>query len=345
MNKDKTLKLDIERIINYLEGNLNSTDIESFLIWLEENENNKILFADIERIWLASIEIHSNELDVESALNKLKYRIDADKEVKASVKKRKLFFFSRIAAAAVIIFSLGYFSLQHFTTNQEHLAVIHNQIIMQDGQKEKIILPDGSSVWLDSKSKLIYPNSFLNKERRVKLEGRGYFDIKKDPSKPFIVEFGVADITVLGTQFEISNYNHNDEVTAVLLSGSIKIDMKTRNDKDILLEPGEKFSYSKLNNTTSIEAIDTSIYALWANEKLTFDNEKISSIFRKLEQWYGIEIQYPEDIEETRITFTLRHESLEQLFKVISDVAPITYKTTEAGTIIVSHKKNKPMKK
>ena len=116
-----------------------------------------------------------------------------------------------------------------------------SSIVTKNGNRSKIVLPDGSQVWLNAGSNLDYNNSTFNKElREVSLNGEAYFDVTKNPDKPFIIHTKKMDIKVLGTVFNVRSYSDEKTAEAALIKGSIEVTLKDRKDQKIILKPNEK---------------------------------------------------------------------------------------------------------
>ncbi len=328
------LVLHNDIIIRYLDGSASSEEKILLLDWLKENDQNRKMFADIKNIWVSTMVIYSDDLETEVALDKFRERI-REYQSKADRKKKILYYSWRVAAFVAIVLGFSYFLSQYtgIFTHKDRLAVV-NQVIMPAGSKGSISLPDGSLVWLNSSSKIIFPEVFDGENRSVRLEGEAYFDVVRNEKQPFIVQLGEMEVTVLGTQFNISGYDSRDEIETTLLSGSVRVRMEDSKE-EFILKPDEKFSYSKSEKRSSVEPVRAGIYTSWATDRLVFDNEKLGDVLLKLERWYNIRIVCPKSLsEKVRISFTLRLETKEQTFKAMSEVAPIKYRINEDEVFI-----------
>lgn len=138
------------------------------------------------------------------------------------------------------------------------------------GSKGRFTLPDGSVVWLNSETKLTYPNQFADDRRLVSLEGEAYFEVAKDAKKPFVVQAGEIDVEVLGTCFDLDSYSSGEFVKTALLNGSVKISGKALKDP-VYLKPDELFRYRKSDQTASVEEAKAGLYTDWIKDRLVFD--------------------------------------------------------------------------
>lgn len=193
---------------------------------------------------------------------------------------------------------------------------------------EKIQLPDGSSVCLGPGSRLEYPSEFLSDSRDIKLEGQAYFDVAKNPDKPFRVHMGDMQVEALGTAFELFNYDDSDEMEAVLVNGSIKVDFgNSRGSASRIMKPDEKLSFNKSTGMTRISKINADKYTSWKSGILSFENENLAMIIPRLERWFGRKIECDNRLlNDYRFTFKVRDESLDMLLFIMHQSAPIVYK-------------------
>jgi len=204
----------------------------------------------------------------------------------------------------------------------------YNTIETPKGNQYKVVLPDGSHVFLSSASKLRYPVRFSEKERRVELIGQAHFDIvpaystsKTSSSSrsnriPFIVKAGNQEVEVLGTQFNISAYQDDKVIETALIEGAVKVSI-AGTSAEVLLKPGQK-AINALHGNLSVEEFDITDLAAWKEGYFIFNNESIKDIMKKLSRWYGFEVEYVGDM--TDIAFQgnyLRTRDVKHLLKTM----------------------------
>lgn len=315
-----------EIIIRYLDGSASQEDKIELLQWLKISDKNWNDFNETRDLWLSCDVALGNDTDVNIALGRLRNRI---LNAQTPVKQSKLVFMRWYQVAAVFLVLLGmsyWFTIQTPEPAEKETQIhIQNQLITAKGSKGKFLLPDGTTVWLNTESKLIYPEKFDNDKRLVRLEGEGYFEVVENKHKPFIVQSGNLDIEVLGTTFDIAAYPEKDKIDVVLLNGSVKVMGETL-EKEVLLKPNQILEYQKNEGTSNIRNTKAYLHAAWIEERLIFDNTPLSDIIISLEGWYNISIECPRTLaEKTRMTFTVRGENVEEIFKAMSLIAPIRY--------------------
>lgn len=321
-----------EIIIRYLDGTASLEDKKKLLQWLKESDNNWNDFNETRDLWLSCDVALSDDTEVDIALYRLRNRIQ-NNQATIRQPKRTFIRWYQVAAIMLLLLGMGYW-LSLPNNKPEEIVYIQNQLITAKGSKGKFELPDGTIVWLNTESKLTYPEKFDKNKRSVRLEGEGYFEVAANKEKPFIVQTGDLDVEVLGTIFDISAYPFKDKVDVVLLSGSVKV--KGENlEKEMLLKPNQILKYQKDNGSAVVQETKAHLHAAWIKERLVFDNTSLSDIIISLEGWYNISIECPRALaESTRMTFTLRGENLEEICKAMSLIAPIRYSITDDKVIV-----------
>lgn len=170
-------------------------------------------------------------------------------------------------------------------------GVVYNTLSTPRGGQFQVILPDGSKVWLNSISSLKYPTVFNGKERIVELRGQGYFEIAKNPGRPFKVRVGEMEVQVLGTHFDIMAYTDEPTINTTLLEGSVKV----VNRQSTILAPGQQASVSNQSGKSSpilVQPVDVEKVVAWKNGLFEFNNADLVTILREIARWYDVEIVY-----------------------------------------------------
>lgn len=233
--------------------------------------------------------------------------------------------YSRVATLFLVLAIGGMIGLY---TNRDNPFTTY---VVSSGIKDikSVQLPDGSIVRLGPGSELKYPGEFKGGERRIILSGQAFFDVAKDPDKPFIVQTDKMDITALGTAFEVFSYDEESYIETILLNGKVKI--RTRNENEnggYILSPDEKLTLTKNNLKVAIEKVDADKYTAWRSlNMLCFENEKLSVIIPRLEQWFGRRVICRSDVAgKYSYTFKVRDESLERILFMFSQSSDVKFK-------------------
>lgn len=230
------------------------------------------------------------------------------------------------AAAASIILIMGIVFILLAPGNQAGSQLQASSIISKSnpyGQKSRISLPDGSIVWLNAHSSIEYPENFDDSIRTIRISGEAYFEVSSDASRPFIVDAGKLRTTVLGTSFNISNYNEDQILSVALATGKIKVEREGYSE---ILQPGSQVSFNKINNSFAKHDIDIEKIAPWKNGILVFEQEDFQSVARRLERWYDVQITVTgQPSPEWRFTGYFDNENLKNVLEVLSFGKKLNY--------------------
>ncbi|WET67013.1 FecR domain-containing protein [Sphingobacterium sp.] len=203
-----------------------------------------------------------------------------------------------------------------------------NTIETPRGNMYHVILPDGSSAWLNARSSLTYPTSFSGSERRVKMTGEVYFEIAKVVSDkhehlPFFVETETQEIKVLGTHFNVSAYPDEPLTTTTLIEGSVKVIAKGTG-KSVVLQPGQQ---ARLGSGLDVSGANIEGALAWKAGEFYFDNEDLASVLKKIARWYDVEIECPPLHGKTRVTAIFpRNQPLSNVMESLGAVRSVKMK-------------------
>ena len=209
----------------------------------------------------------------------------------------------------------------------------NNELIIPKGGEYQVVLADGTKVWLNSASRLIYPQSFMGKERRVVLSGEAFFDVAHDAERPFIVETSRMNVKVLGTRFNVNDYDDNEEVSTTLVNGSVEI--VSGDQQAFRLVPGEQ-AYGKENELEKRE-VNVRLYTSWIDGKFLFNNTELEEIAKQISRWYDVEIFFSsESVKKVRFTGAIvKFKPLEDLVRMIESTSQVRF-SVKGRTIVIS---------
>ncbi|NDP19572.1 MAG: FecR family protein [Paludibacter sp.] len=275
-------------MINHLSGNISDKEERVLLDILNSDPQYKLLYSEMAKTRAISFtpEIESQKTsNYQILLNKINQGL--------LFNNRPNFFtqFARIAAIIIFIISTSistYYLVQQFSTSNKQL--MSYETIVPHGSQTKIILPDGTEVWLNSGSKLKYDNSYGNKNRTVHLTGEGYFKVKKNANAPFFVYLNRIQVKVLGTVFNARSYVDESTVEVNLLEGKIDI-CKDNGVKTIAsLLPDENLIFDKKSGEVQSYKVDASRSSLWTTGRLCFVDASLADIAKDLERKFDVHI-------------------------------------------------------
>ncbi|MGN1215404.1 MAG: FecR family protein [Candidatus Cryptobacteroides sp.] len=221
------------------------------------------------------------------------------------------------AAAAIIAFAGFYFAGAHFSS-ETCLACGENG-------KSSFVLPDSSTVWLNSDSRLYYSGKLNGRQRKLRLEGEAYFKVKRDERRPFIVGTDKMNVEVLGTVFTVTAYEGRP-FSACLAEGSVRVSGPGLGE--IVLKPGELISETASGDGWELTGTRTGNYTDWADTRLIFDELPLPDIIESLAHWYNVRFAWSPGLDcgDTRLSLTVRNEPLEEILDAVSTLSGIGYR-------------------
>lgn len=244
------------------------------------------------------------------------------------------------AAILIMVAFTGYFLLTRNKPTDNILSQDNiSSVETKNGNRTKILLPDGTQVWLNAGSDLDYNQKLFNQKlREVSLEGEALFDVVKNSQKPFIIHTKNMDIRVLGTVINVKSYNEDKTAEASLIHGAIEIILKNRKNQKIILKPNEKLVVeNEISNPEkqveqkknqplvvidriTINTADSSIEeTLWTNNKLVIRSDTFREMANKMERWYDVTIEIlDKQLEQKEFNVVFENETIEQALTALS---------------------------
>lgn len=217
----------------------------------------------------------------------------------------------------------------------ERLERRAHKLVIPNGGEYRMVLEDGSVVWLNSASSLEIPERFAAGERRVRLVGEAYFKVKKDSSRPFYVTTERADVRVLGTEFNVSAYEEDRDAVMTLVNGAVRVD--ARGGESVVLEPGQQALTA--GGKIEVQDVDVSYVTSWVNGKFSFDNSRLEDIARQVSRWYDVKIFFEDDdLKDIRFSGAmLKFRPLSDLIEMIEATSFVRF-NVKGENIIISRK-------
>lgn len=221
--------------------------------------------------------------------------------------------------AAAMFIPLAAFSTWQAVLMHDRSDVGWTSMTVPYGSTEYVALPDGTEVWLNSGSMIVYPDRFLDSKRSVFFSGEAYFDVAHDKRKPFEISTGESKVKVLGTEFNLKSYDEDRKVELSLIGGSVLFTPGNDEDKAVRLQPGETVCFDKSTSDISRQAFDIAGYSSWRDGKLYFKNCRLSEIVRQLERVFDVEMVIMTDSLKTipyHMAF-VNNESLDDILAIL----------------------------
>jgi len=319
-----------KRIEKYFDGQLNSKDRINLLNEIDVNEELRKDFVSMKNIH-GIVSLRKTDEDAIEGLNK--YKDFANNFVSESRPSAAFKIMRYVAAIAAVMVVTWFATLQYNGKLSDSLQA-YNTITVPAGQRASVELNDGTTVWLNAKSTLIYPSQFGNGERQVKLIGEGYFTVAKDQERPFVVSAGAVDVRVLGTTFDVFSYPEVDSVSVALLEGSVEI-FNPQKLQVVKLEPQQYAVYK--NGEISLKKLINDDNFLWKQGIYSFEKTPLSEIVNKLELYYDtrIIIKNPKIAANTYTGKFRQRDGVMEILNIIQKIHKFTIEKDEEKNIYI----------
>lgn len=315
------LKISEELLAKHFAKETSEQEEKEIQLWLMENPDNQQLYEELYLAWTNPINLEKSHFNKDRVYQKINDAIIDEKRNVKQLSKRK---YLKFAASILLFIGLATTWLLFFNAEPEMLSKK-----TEYGQKMRITLPDGSLVHLNSGSSIEYPEKFGAENRIIQLKGEGFFEVKRNPKKPFIVKTEAVETKVLGTSFNINAYHLNDPSITVA-SGSVQV---STDSQTLILNPNQR-AYLAENELKS-ENILAQNDILWKDGILKFMDTPMLTVKNRLEKWYNVEIQFEEkSLQNCVFTGQFKNEKLMIVLEVLKETFSITYEVKSKLIII-----------
>ena len=282
----------------------------------DRNESGLSNLTD-EELWVSSaVADETQQYDVDQAFERFRKRTGLDQSGRQSYK-----WYRTWSVAAVAIVLLGLITVTAYWQGSRQIQSNFSDIVVEAplGSKTKLTLPDGSTVWLNAGSKMVYSQGFGVRDRRLAFQGEGYFEVEKNDEMPFLVQTHDVNVTVVGTKFNFRNYPEDEEAVVELLEGKVALENQLKEEAVRYLSPNEKMVLHKATGEMDITSTKVKEATLWTENILLFDEDLLPDIVRKLERSYHVRIEIEnEDLKQAR--FYGQFNQLEQNIYEVLDM-------------------------
>ena len=327
-----------ELIANYLTEGLDKNALDELKTWIAASAENQQYFIRQREIWFSAVSREAASVyDKDKAFENFRNRVESQKEIQST--SRRGFSLSalwRYAAVVAIIIAVGCISYWQGEVNvKDTFADISVEAPL--GSKTKLYLPDGTLVWLNAGSRMTYSQGFGVDNRKVELEGEGYFEVKRNEKIPFFVKTKDLQLQVLGTKFNFRDYPEDHEVVVSLLEGKVGLNNLLREEKEAVLSPDERPVLNKANGLLTVESVTASNASQWTDGYLFFDEELLPDIAKELERSYNVKIHIANDSLKTfRFygNFVRREQNIQEVLEALASTEKMQYKIEERNITI-----------
>jgi len=357
-----------ELIAKKLSGEATHDELHELELLMRNNPEWQYAMQNMQDIWnLQSKEAYNSDIAFENHLQRMNAAgIEMDNfteelpeeiETPRRISTRKLWLSIAIAATFIIAAVLIFKPHKHNSDKNISSVAASNlsEVSTKIGSKSKLVLPDGTTVWLNAGSKLTYNKDYDVELREVNLSGEAFFDVVKSADKPFIIHTERIDIRVLGTSFNVKSYPGEQTTETSLIKGKVEISIRNRPSEKIILQPNEKLIVNNqdtlhkhnnsgkttplvaVENVTRLEDDSTIVETSWVDNKLVFSDTDFEEIVRQMQRWYGISIELKnEPLKKMRFSGTFTHETITQALDAMKITTAFHYTIIDNNAIVIT---------
>lgn len=315
-----------ELLIKYFNQDINSEEKKQLFALIETDVELKKEFIAAQNINALS-SLLPRDFDEPEAIGKLLDFKQARRKQSFRMPYKHILGYA--AAICIAVFSTWIVTNDSHSPADEIEAIAYEEFSTPSGQRALVKLQDGTTVWLNARSTLRYPNHFAKGERRVELDGEAFFEVRHDDKIPFVVTTEKLDIKVLGTKFNVFAYKGRNEFNTSLMEGSVKIYKAEDEAGALFVQPNEHVEL--IGNKLVKRAIDNADFLLWKDGIYAFDDVAFSQIIRKLELYYDITIQVNDrKLDSYKFSGKFRQrDGVESVLRTLQKVYYFSYKKDE----------------
>ena len=302
------------------------------LQWMKSvSSKDKADFMDEHTGLIASGEINSYP-QADLAFKQVEQKIHTRKIAQT----RKLLYRRTMQVAATLILLItGYYSYMLFKATPVETSPVTDEIAIKEqkteyGQQSNIKLSDGTQIKLNAGTKITYPEMFANGKRELSLQGQAFFNVARDPERPFVINTGSLQVTVLGTSFDVNSFESDNTVSVTVLSGNVRVSIDNQ-DESVILGKNEQLVYNKKMNSYFKHPVNAGESIAWVQGILRFNNAPLTDVFRKLERWYNVDIHVSGNIEaDCTVSGRHKNEGLESVLDALKFSHGVQYTYTDS---------------
>lgn len=287
------------------------------------DKESSIVENEKKELWFSSLAADdSYTYDADKAFEKFQQRTKQKHSTRFHIPT--LWYRVAVVALVLIACATSYWQGERQLQNQFADMTIEAPL----GSKSKLLLPDGTQVWLNAGSKIVYSQGFGVKDRHLQLNGEAYFEVTKNEKLPFDVQTKELNVTVLGTKFNFRNYDEDGEVVVNLLEGKVQLDNHLRNVGETYLCPTEKMILNKATGEMTISRAKVANAKEWTNDRLFFDEMPLADIAKELMRSYNVRVSIKDEhLKETRFyaLFNQREQTIQDILNILAETGKLRY--------------------
>jgi transmembrane sensor len=309
----------LDLITKKLSGEISYDEDQNLQVWLNAQEENQQIFDSYQNAWDEMDRVKgksSREVDME--WERLEKSIDFEASV-PKAKERSLFGNVYRYAASFLFVVLAGFTAYYF------LSIQGTEQLVAEVQIQEVELSEGSRVTVNSNTKLIYPKQFEKDKREVELSGEAFFEVAKDPERPFIINVGDVRVEVLGTSFNVKAYENQEEIEVTVSTGKVAVYSTDNPDERVILVKGEKAIFYKLSTKIEASLNENINFDAWKTMEIIFEDTPMPEVIRIINEIYKSDLKIVgSELSDCPVTTTFDNQSLESVLNVLESTLGLT---------------------
>jgi ferric-dicitrate binding protein FerR (iron transport regulator) len=337
----KNLNAPDDLIAGYFAEQLSDADVIALRDWLLQSSENQNYFRQMQEVWLSAIGADEEMcFDKEMAFRRFLNRVETATENERITHHKRLHFWQAAAVAAIVVVSAAAFFVG---VNSQNKLLATISVEAPYGSRTKLFLPDSTLVWLNAGSIIRYAQNFGIKNRNVSVSGEAYFEVTKDTQKPFNVQSGDIRVQVLGTKFNLRNYDTEANTSVTLVEGKVNV-KQTGSEAEYVLLPDKQAIFDKHTHQMNIAVVKAQYSSAWTKGIIFFDEELLGNIARQLERTYNVQITIADrELNDIRFygDFYRTEQTIEEVMKILSLTNKFSYSVHDKKVVIWKKEKDK----
>lgn len=334
--------IDDDRLVHYLAGECTDEEREEIEAWIEANPAHEQHVEQLRKIWQTAAKAPSSLRNVDQMWEKLRDRMgpvesrqpateERQRSRRTQARPRRYSTWrqlSRVGAIAVFVVGVALLVGQRLDEEEAELdGSAMREVATETGQRARVKLDDGTQVVLNADSKLTLPAEFAEDERVVHLRGEAYFEVVSDEERPFKIEVDGAVTEVLGTKFSVGAYPNEPDIQVVVDEGTVAVrPAGSREDQRVLLKRNQLAQLARGETHIVRREVKVEDYLAWIEGRLVFRDAPIREVARKLERWYGLEVELAPGLENVdRLNASFKEESIKEVLNIIAETLNLRY--------------------
>ncbi len=318
-------------IVQLLCGELDKPSLQELRAWIDRSHENASYFRERQEIWFSSVETSQlgkyNKKEMYESFLRNTAEADADENRQDSFLYRQRKWIG-YAATLLAVVTMTFFAY-HRGEQRLKKAFADIQVEAPNGSRTKALLSDGTVVWLNSGSRLTYSQGYGLNDRKVAIDGEGYFEVKHNKDLPFSVNSKTLQVNVLGTKFSFRDYSDDQEAEVMLEEGSVKLDNLMNANLPQLMTPGQKVVLDKKTGEMTTTTCDVSSIRQWAQGMIVFNDATLDEIAKRIERSYNVTVQIQDGtIRKYRFNgdFVRQEQSLKEVLDALAETGRLHYR-------------------